>query len=144
MSADETLSSLLDLLIPPCSERRMPGAGALGLGGQLRENAPELVPLIDGGLAALNEAAGARGAASFGSLDPDARVAVVQELSEAQPMLLPALLFHLYRIYYAQPQVLGALGMPPRPPYPEGYEIAPSDFTLLDGVRSRGKLYRDV
>ena len=118
----------------------MPSAGSLGLGSQLREEAPEIAPLIDGLLEALDEGAAARGADGFGALAPQDRVALVEE----QAAVVPAILFHLYRTYYARPEVLGALGMPPRPPYPEGYELEPGDLGLLDPVRSREKLYRDA
>ena len=144
MNAEETLSSLLDVLIPPCAERGMPGAGALGLGARLREEVPDIAPLVDAGTQTLHERAVERGAADFPSLAADARSDLVQALSEEQPVLLPAILFHLYCAYYAHPDVLGALGMPPRPPYPEGYEVGPSDLTLLDAVRAREKLYREV
>jgi len=34
--------------------------------------------------------------------------------------------------------------MEPRPPFPKGFTIEEGDWTLLDPVRRRGKLYRDV
>ncbi len=40
-------------------------------------------------------------------------------------------------------------GFPPareaatRPPHPKGYEMEPTDFSLLDGVRRRERLYRE-
>ena len=40
-------------------------------------------------------------------------------------------------------EVLAGLGLEPRPPHPEGYEMAASDFSILDPVRKRSKLYRD-
>ena len=37
-----------------------------------------------------------------------------------------------------------ALGLEPRPPHPDGDELAPGDLGLLADVRKSGKLYRDV
>ena len=144
MNLDEAFSQLLDELIPEDSGRRMPGAGSLGLGARLRRDAPEIMPAVDAGLQSLHERALAQGAAGFGALPAADRVASLQALSEEQPGLIPALLFHLSRCYYAHPKVLSALGMPGRPPYPEGYEMEPNDLGLLDAVRERGRLYREA
>lgn len=140
----EELSSLLDVLIPADAERGMPGAGALGLSPELCRSAPEILPLVDAGLRTLHAGARAAGAPDFASLPGTERVAAVRALSEAEPALLPALLFHLCRLYYAHPTMLAALGMPPRPPHPEGYEMEPNDLGLLDAVRARERIYREV
>ena len=41
-------------------------------------------------------------------------------------------------------RVLESLGTPPRPPFPEGYEVDQGDWSLLDPVRNRGPIYRPV
>ena len=46
--------------------------------------------------------------------------------------------------YYQNPAVVTALGLEPRPPHPDGYELEPGDLGLLADVRKSGKLYRDV
>ena len=56
---------------------------------------------------------------------------------------LPVLLFQTYQGYYQIPAVLAALGLPPRPPHPKGYEIEPNDLELLEPVRAREKMYRE-
>jgi hypothetical protein len=144
VNADLTLSSLLDTLIPPSEERGLPGAGALGLGPKLRRDVPEIVPLIDAGLEALDAAARDGGAADFGSLAPEVRARHLDSIAGEHPALVPAILFHLYRAYYAEPAVLSGLGMPGRPPWPEGYEMEPDDFGLLDAVRARERFYRET
>jgi hypothetical protein len=40
-------------------------------------------------------------------------------------------------------RVMRSLGMEPRPPFPEGFEMGQGDWSLLDPVRARAKLYRD-
>jgi hypothetical protein len=59
-------------------------------------------------------------------------------------VLIPAIQFHVYRFYYETPEVLEALGMPGRPPHPEGYEMEENDLGLLEAVRARKKIYRDA
>jgi hypothetical protein len=138
------LAPVLDTLIPPDAERGMPGAGSLGIAEALCREVPELAPFVDPALAELDALARERGAADFAGLPPDARETALREVGERHPSLLPGLLFQTYQAYYAHPSVLAALGVPPRPPHPEGYEVPPNDLTLLDHVRSRPKLYREV
>ena len=37
-----------------------------------------------------------------------------------------------------------SLGMEPRPAFPKGFEVERGDWSLLDPVRARPKLYRDT
>ena len=37
-----------------------------------------------------------------------------------------------------------SLGMEARPPFPKGYEVEQGDWSLLDPVRARPKMYREV
>ena len=72
----ETLTAALDELIPPSLDRRLPGAGALGVGAVVQQATaatPELEPLLTQGLAALDEYARSRDAADFIALPREAR-----------------------------------------------------------------------
>ena len=40
--------------------------------------------------------------------------------------------------------VMRSLGMEPRPLFPKGFEVEQGDWSLLDPVRARPKLYRDA
>ena len=46
--------------------------------------------------------------------------------------------------YYEDDRVLIAIGLRPGPAFPEGYEIKETDWSLLDPVKDRQPLYRDV
>ena len=46
--------------------------------------------------------------------------------------------------YYRDDRVMRAIGMEPRAPFPKGYDVEQGDWSLLDPVRARGKIYRDV
>ena len=113
----------------------MPGAGALGLGEAL-EAIPGIATTLDAALEALG--------ADFAEVDPEARHGAVEALAAEQPALVPSILFQLYQLYYAEPRVLAALGMPARPPYPEGYEMEPNELDRLERVRARERIYRDA
>ena len=144
MNEAATLRAVLDALIPPSPERGMPGAGALGLAEHLLDAVPQLAPVVDPALAELERVARDRGAADFASLSPEVRQQLLEGLSEHHPAFLAGVLFQVYQASYAHPDVLEALGMPPRPPHPLGYEVEADDLCLLEKVRGRGDLYRDV
>jgi len=46
--------------------------------------------------------------------------------------------------YYRDDRVMRSLGLQPRPPYPKGYDVEPGDWSLLDPVRARGRIWRDA
>jgi len=140
-----TLTSLLDTLVPPSADGRLPGAGALGLADHVAQaivKAPELELTIAPGLAAADELARTRHGRAFAELSAEQRLAVLRALEASQPALLPTLTFHAYIGYYQHPRVIAALGMEPRPPHPQGYAMAPNDLSLLDPVRRRAPLHR--
>ena len=57
-------------------------------------------------------------------------------------------LIYLERIilqcYYRDDRVMRSLGLEVRPPYPKGFEVEQGDWSLLDPVRARPKLYREI
>jgi hypothetical protein len=140
------LGTVLDALVPPSGDGRMPGAGALGLARRIEEaaaRAPDLGAALRQGLASLAALAGERGAASVEALAAPEREALLRELATREPGFLPGLLFHTYGAYYQHPQVLAGLGLEPRPPFPKGYAMEASDLdALLAPVRRRAPLYR--
>jgi hypothetical protein len=46
--------------------------------------------------------------------------------------------------YYRDDRVMRSLGMEARPPFPLGFELQDGDWSLLDPVRARRLLYRDI
>lgn len=142
------LARALDEIIPARPDGRLPGAGALGLAEWVDRAlcaTPELRAMVAESLAALDANARARHGDAFDALDAAAQQALVVELSAGEHALPPVIMLQTYAGYYAHPRVIEALGLPPRPPHPEGYELAPSDLdALLAPVRAQGKRYRDV
>jgi hypothetical protein len=138
-----TLTSVLDHLIPASSDGRLPGAGELGLSHYICEHAAESLPIVVQGLAALDHIADGHGASGFSALPEKLRAEVLREMDTAEPAFLPTLLYYTYVGYYQDAGVVEALGLRPGPPFPAGYEVAPTDFSILDPVRRRPKLYRE-
>lgn len=44
--------------------------------------------------------------------------------------------------YYRDDRVMESIDMEPRAPFPEGFEMVEDDWSLLEPVRERGRLYR--
>lgn len=145
LSPDEErdLSSVLDEIIPPRDDGRLPGAGALGLAGHIQRTMrekPDFRFAVVEGLAALRALAGRGG---FAARSGEERRELLGALAEQQPAFLPGLVFQTYMAYYQDDRVVAALGLEARPPFPDGYELEPFDATLLDAVRRRPRLYRE-
>jgi hypothetical protein len=132
------VSALLDLLVPANGD--VPGAGSLGLAGDvaagLRGDAL-LGPLVEPGLEAVRNAARSEHADGLAGMTQDARKAFLEGQVAGNPVLALGLLRYLYPAYYAQPQVLAAIGEEPRPPFPLGFEVESTDLALLEKLRAR-------
>ena len=50
----------------------------------------------------------------------------------------------ILQCYYRDDRVMRSLEMEPRPPFPQGFEVEQGDWSLLDPVKRRGKIYRSV
>lgn len=135
------MQAFLDLVIPPSDDGSMPGAGSLGLASTLAqalEGDAMLGTLAVAGLQAVHDAALAREPGGLPALSAEARLQVAGAVSGTHPMLMVAIARHLYPAYYQHPRVLEGIGEPPRPPFPEGYEVEPTDPELLAKLQARG------
>jgi len=142
----QLLAAVLDELIPPRPDGRLPGAGALGLGAVVEHaaaGAPEIGPVLTAGFAALESLARRSDPKGFTSLSPNARVETLRELEKAEPMFIPTLLTLACVGYYSDQRVITVIKGEARPPHPLGYELEADDLSMLDRVRARGRLYRE-
>ena len=86
----------------------------------------------------------ARSGGHFAEITEQEREAVVAALrAEAGPRL-EVLHRVIPQCYHRDDRVMRAYGMEPRPPFPKGFEVEPGDWSLLDPVRARPKLFRAV
>ncbi len=139
------LAPLLDGYIPRSDDGVLPGAGELGLAADLDEvlqRDPELHAQLVASLAGLDRLACARGAARFTALSAEQQGEVMNELSCSEQAFPAMLVLYTFGCYYKHPRVLAHYGFEVRPPHPKGYEVAPTDLSLLDPVRARGPIYR--
>jgi hypothetical protein len=150
LSAEERrtlLASILDALIPPSSDGRLPGAGEIGVGDFIEselEGRPEVAPFFEYALSSIEELARGRRSAGFATSSREERVAVLREFEASQPDLFGAIIAFTYAGYYSQRRISELLGLRPHP-QPDGYDLESGDLeALLEKVRQRpGKLYRE-
>jgi hypothetical protein len=91
-------------------------------------------------LAMLREIAGS----DFADLDEaKAETAATTLLNHTGPVIT-ALGRAVLQCYYRDDRVMRALGIEPRPPFPKGHVLEQGDWSLLDAVRGRPRMWRDV
>lgn len=69
---------------------------------------------------------------------------ILREFRRQQPALTAALIAATVRCYYRDDRVMRSLGMEPRPPFPKGFDVPQGDWSILEPVRARGRIYRDT
>jgi hypothetical protein len=138
------LDCVLNLIVPPSEDGRLPGAMEVGVPRYLLEVEPASLPVLRDELDRLEAHAQLRFGAAFADLDASARQRLVDSLRTDDPQFLRALALHTVTCYYQHDRVLAAIGMEPRAPYPQGYEVKSGDLSLLDPVRRRGRIWRDA
>jgi hypothetical protein len=80
----------------------------------------------------------------FADLDDAAAEAAAATLLASDGPEVTALGRAVLQCYYRDDRVMHALGVEPRPPYPKGRELAQNDWSVLDPVRARPRMWRDV
>lgn len=142
LSDHDFLKALLDIVIPPSASGDLPGAGSLGLESAVEEGVhadPVLGPPVEPGLQAMRDAALAEHADGLSGMSLEDATALAEAHLGSNPMVMMGLLRHLYPAYYGHAKVLEGIGEPPRPPFPDGFEVEPTDPELLEKLQTRAK-----
>jgi len=142
LSADQcrALRCLAEMMIPASAEYGVPSAGDEAIFGDILQSLGRDAGPAVAVLQRLDALAGG----PFADLDQQRRDAVAAELRESGGGALAYLTRTILQCYYRDGRVMRSLGMEPRPPYPKGFEVEQGDWSLLDPVRARPKLYRDA
>lgn len=135
------LAAILDTMIPADSEFSAPSAGSEAIVNDVIQtmtgsSADEIVDL----LRTLQETHGK----PFNELDDEDRWRVFVDLERSNPHTLRVLGGLALQCYYRNDETLVSLGMEARTPFPLGHKVADGDWSLLNPVRARGKIYREV
>ena len=81
---------------------------------------------------------------AYAELAPARRIEVAAAFREAGAAPLAALVRVVLLCYYRDDRVMRSLGQEPRPPFPKGHVVEQGDWSLLDPVRARPRMYRVV
>jgi hypothetical protein len=92
---------------------------------------------------ALDQLAGLAGGA-FADLDAARREAVAEAFHARGGPAVAILSRVILQCYYRDDRVVRSLGLEPRPPFPKGHTLEQGDWSLLDPVRVRPKMWRDA
>jgi len=134
------LRRIAALMIPPSGEYGVPGADDEAIFSDIVRSLDRDAESVSAALTRLDELAGSPFADRS---DKDQRDAT-RRLLECEPALAALLCTVVVRCYYRDDRVMRSLGMELRPPFPKGFDVEQGDWSLLDPVRARGKIYREV
>ena len=136
----ECLRCIAGHMIPASEAFGVPGADdaiiVADMTGSIGRDEPALAEL----LRSVDAAAGGR----LVSLDPTERETLLARLRTADYTAFAVLEAVVSRAYYRDDRVLASIGMDARPPFPQGYELPATDWSLLDPVRERGPVWRQA
>ncbi len=135
----QSLHRIAGIMIPASQEYNMPGAddrlifadimGSLGRDlGDVRTALAELAILAGG---------------SFVDLDEARAASTLEQFLASGSTPATVLGRVVLQCYYRDDRVLRSLGLEARAPFPQGHTLEQGDWSLLDAVRARPKLWRD-
>ena len=139
------LAHVINRIIP--AEDGMPGAGDLGLTSEIDLAVGDLAPLkrlFLAGLAQIEIEAHRSNGKGFNELSPEKQDRLLKAVEGEYPEFFQVLVQQTYNSYYTNPTILPLIGYEVRPPQPQGYPMKPFDDSLLDNVRKRAPMYRQV
>lgn len=91
-------------------------------------------------LAMLRDMAGG----DFEALDGTKAEAAALALLERRTPVVTTLGRVVLQCYYRDDRVVRSIGLEPRAPFPKGHALDQGDWSLLDAVRERPRMWRDV
>jgi len=141
----ELLVSVLNRIVPAAGA--FPGAGDLGVASYLDRvvgQSAALRRLFAQGLVQITLMSQTQYAQPFTMLSQEQRDAVLRQVETTAPEFFEVLVTHTYSGYYSHPTIVRLLGMEGRPPQPRGHHLEPLDLSLLDNIKQRQPIYRQV
>ena len=136
-----TLTALLNLIIPASEDGKMPGANDVGFFSYI--NNENVLSFIKEGLIRIIDESHNHYDREFSALSVAQQSELVNGLKRVLFRFIKNLTTHVVQCYYQHDDVLKAIGLEARPPFPKGYEVEEGDILLLESVYYRGKIYRD-
>ena len=134
------LRRLAGLMIPAAAEYDVPGADDEAIFSDIVRSLGRDQNDVRKALTMLRELAGDNFAAL---VDAEAEATAMVLLRREVPEIT-ALGRAVLQCYYRDDRVVRSLGLEPGAPYPRGHVLQQGDWSLLDAVRNRPRMWRDV
>jgi hypothetical protein len=134
------LRCLAGIMIPPSAEYGVPGADDPIIQADIIKTLGRDFAHVQEALGELTKMSGG----AFADLDATRREAVALGLRERGSAAMATLSRVILQCYYRDDRVLHSLGLEPRAPFPKGHVLEQGDWSLLDPVRARPKMWRDA
>ena len=128
------------MMIPASEEFAMPGADDEAIFTDILRSLGRDRGLVRDALTRLSALAGG----AFADLDNARQQAVAETFLSSGAPEVQTLGRVILQCYYRDDRVVRSLGLEPRPPFPKGHTLEQGDWSLLDAVRSRPKMWRDA
>lgn len=133
-------SRLAGLMVPASPAFGAPGADDPAIFADILRSLGRDLADVRAALADLSEIAGG----DFAGLDAPAAETAAMTLLDRRTPSVRALGRAVLQCYYRDDRVFVAIGREPRAPFPIGHKLEQGDFSLLDAVRGRPRMWRDV
>ena len=140
VAESRNLRRLAALMVPASAEYGVPGADDAAIFEDIVRSLGRDRDNVRTALAMLHDMAGG----DFAGLDEAKAAAAATTLLGGDGPVLAALGRAVLQCYYRDDRVMRALGVEPRAPFPQGHVLEPGDWSLLDAVRGRPRMWRDV
>jgi len=134
------LRRLAGFMVPASVEYDVPGADDAVIFADIVRSLGRDLNAVRQALAMLRAIAGG----DFAALDDTKAEAAAMTLLGEEGPVITALGRAVLQCYYRDDRVFRALGLEPRAPYPQGRVLEQGDWSLLDAVRGRPRMWRDV
>ena len=139
-SQREVLAAIVDMMIPAVGE--MPSAADPVIFRGILDRMAQDGSMVLTALALIESLSSQQSDQAFLQLGSQDQLAVIESFKCQQVELTQLLQLYTVGSYYQDDRVMSALGLEARPPHPGGYEVEASDWSLLDPVRAKQKIYR--
>lgn len=131
---------LAGIMLPASASYCVPGADDEAIFADIVRSLGRDRNAVGRALATLRDLAGG----DFAALEPANAEAAAMVLLGRRGAETTALGRAVLQCYYRDDRVIRALGLEPRAPFPKGHALEQGDWSLLDAVRGRPRMWRDV
>jgi hypothetical protein len=129
------LRRVAGLMVPASDEYKVPGADDPKIFADIEKSIGRDMAAIRDAMAAL---------VGISEMDNASAMARAEAFRAAGGPLVAAVERCVLQCYYRDDRVVISLGLEARPPFPKGHVLEQGDWSLLDPVRARPKMWRDA